>query len=378
MHIGGGDQTEMKTVKLLHAADLHLDSPFEGLSEDKAVQRRREQRELLRSLSQTAKSEGAQLVLLSGDLLDSDSTYLETSEELLRALEDMAVPVFIAPGNHDPYTAASPYARLSFPDNVHIFKGRPECVDLPELGVRVFGAGFTDRYSASLLQGFRCEKRADRLDLMCIHGELNPASSYNPISEAIIAESNMDYIALGHIHKGSGLKKSGNTYYAWPGCTEGRGFDETGEKQVYVVELSEDACSIKPICIAKRRYEILRLSPSEDVLAAVNAVLPHNAENDIYRLILEGETSVPPSVTALYDALADRFFALQIRDRTTMKRDVWENAGDDSLRGRFLLELKMKFDAAVDDDERAKITQAARWGLAALDKREEAVCHDNK
>lgn len=369
----------MREIKLLHAADLHLDSPFEGLSGDKAAMRRKEQRELLSSLAELARAEKVDLVLLAGDLLDSDSTYLETSEELCRSLGSIGVPVFIAAGNHDPYTATSPYAKLEFPENVHIFKGETECVELPGLGVRVFGASFTDKYSTSLLRDFSCDKREDVVDLMCLHGELSASSSYNPLTEAQIAASGMDYIALGHIHKGSGLQKCGNSYYAWPGCPEGRGFDETGEKQVYIVNVSCDACSISPVSIAKRRYEILRVRLTEgDALSAINAALPSDTSDDIYRIILEGETETPPDIAALYDALSDRFFALQLKDRTSLRRDVWESAGEDSLRGQFLLRLKAAWDKAGSDDEKNTVMQAARWGLAALDKAEEVVRHGDK
>ena len=68
----------MSKMKILHAADLHLDSPFEGLPAAKAAQRRQEQRELLKKIAHTAEAERAELVLLSGDLLDSDSAYMET------------------------------------------------------------------------------------------------------------------------------------------------------------------------------------------------------------------------------------------------------------------------------------------------------------
>lgn len=70
-------------------------------------------------------------------------------------------------------------------------------------------------------------------------------------------------------------------------------------------------------------------------------------------------------------------FSLQVRDETSLKRDVWESAGEDNLRGRFLMRLKTAFDEAKTDAEREKITQAARWGLAALDNREEVVRHDD-
>ena len=107
---GGGGATDM-ILKILHAADLHLDSPFEGLPAGKAAIRRAEQRQLLSRLAELAVREDVDLVLLSGDLLDSDSSYYETGEELVRCLRQMPMPVFIAPGNHDPYTRRSPCLR---------------------------------------------------------------------------------------------------------------------------------------------------------------------------------------------------------------------------------------------------------------------------
>ena len=70
------------SVRILHAADLHLDSPFEALSGAQAAQRRREQRDLLRALPELAKAHGAEIILLAGDLLDSGSPYPETAKAL--------------------------------------------------------------------------------------------------------------------------------------------------------------------------------------------------------------------------------------------------------------------------------------------------------
>ena len=98
----------MSMIKLLHAADLHLDSPFDGLPEAKAAQRRIEQRELLGRISDLARDQQVQLVLLSGDLLDSDSAYGETAEELVRILAGIPAQVIISPGNHDYYSHRSP------------------------------------------------------------------------------------------------------------------------------------------------------------------------------------------------------------------------------------------------------------------------------
>ncbi len=368
----------MSELKILHAADLHLDSPFEGLGTAKAAQRREEQRRLLYRIAQLAEAERVDLVLLAGDLLDSDSTYAETAEALAEALGSISAPVFISPGNHDFYSPRSPYARVKFPPNVHIFKSSAlECVELPNPGVRVWGAAFCDKYSPAMLSGFSAVKSAGMKDVMCIHGEVAAASNYNPMTELNIAASGMDYIAMGHIHKESGLKKSGATYYAWPGCPEGRGFDETGEKYVYIVSLGS-SCSVKPVCVAQRRYEILNAELSGgNVISDVLAALPENTENDVYRIILRGEAEEPPQPGAVTAALENKFFSLQVRDETVLKRDVWQGAGEDNLRGRFLSRLKAALDAAKTDAEREKISQAARWGLAALDNREEVVRHDD-
>ena len=73
---------------------------------------------------------------------------------------------------------------------------------------------------------------------MCLHGEVGvPGSRYDPISEAELARSGMAYIALGHAHAFSGLRRAGDSFYAWPGCPEGRGFDETGDKGVIVADV---------------------------------------------------------------------------------------------------------------------------------------------
>lgn len=381
MHIGGGDKADMSRIKILHAADLHLDSPFEGLSSSKAALRRSEQRELLGRLASLAESEQVHLVLLSGDLLDSDNAFFETGEELARSLSRINVPVFISPGNHDYYSPHSPYARLKLSENVHVFSsGGMECVELSELSVRVFGAGFTDKYSAPMLDGFHVDRRADMLSILCIHGEVGARDSvYNAISETQLKDSGMDYAALGHIHKASGLKKTGSTWYSWPGCPEGRGFDETGEKTVNIVELDGDNCTLETRCIASRRYETMNVDlTGTEPLLAIHTQLPDETVRDIYRIILTGETETPPDISRLEGNLSEFFFELQIRDETRLRRSVWERAGDDTLRGLFLMKLKERFDNAHDEAERIHIEQAARWGLAALDNMEEIRRHEDK
>ena len=130
-------------MKLLHAADFHLDAPFAALSPEKAALRRAEGRELLSRLAALAREEQVDLVLLSGDLFDSQSVYPETLTALREALAAIPVPVFIAPGNHDFYFPKSPYAARSWPGNVTIFDRETFTqIDLPALGCTIYGFSF--------------------------------------------------------------------------------------------------------------------------------------------------------------------------------------------------------------------------------------------
>ena len=364
----------MSAVRILHAADLHLDSPFEALPGALAAQRRSEQRALLRRLPELAAQYGAQIILLPGDLLDSDSAYGETAKLLAEVFEGVPAEVFIAPGNHDFYTPDCPYAKLRFPVNVHLFReNRLTAVSLPELNVRVWGAAFTDRRSAPLLRGFHCPRIPGQTELLCVHGEVgNPASPYNPISAEELAASGVDYAALGHVHRFGGVLRAGDTVYAWPGCPEGRGFDETGEKGVLLAEAAPGEAKAAFLPLDTRRYEILSVDVTEsEPLEAALRALPEDSARHIYRLRLVGERDRSPNLPALRAALEGMTFSLDLRDETRLRQDVWARAGEDTLRGLFLAALRRRYEAAQTPSERAKITAAARWGLAALDREEE-------
>ena len=367
------------SIRFLHAADLHLDSPFEALPAGKAAVRRSEQRLLLQRMAALVKEEQLQLVLLPGDLFDSEWSYAETGEALCACFRQMGVPVLIAPGNHDWYGPHSPYARLALPDNVYVFKKNElESVRISSLGVRIWGAAYLGKDSPSLLPGFRASRDDGLLNLLCLHGELTKADSpYAPVREEELAASGLQYAALGHVHQASGLRKAGETWYSWPGCPEGRGFDECGEKTVSIVELSGTDCTLRPVCISRRRYEVLNVNVTgSDPLLAIHSQLPDETARDIYRIVLSGEVDSPPDLRRLELNLGELFYALQLRDETRLRQDLWERAGEDSLRGLFLKKLREAAEGASPERQKL-IEQAARWGLAALDHREEVLTHDH-
>ena len=362
----------MFLIKFLHAADLHLDSPFHGLAPGQAQQRRQEQRKLLSDLAELSYEQNCDLVFLAGDLFDSDNAYPETVDALCRALSACRAQVFIAPGNHDCLYAGSPYLTADWPENVHIFKeSKISSVTLPGLGCQIYGAGFTSMDTPSLLEHFRVED-SQMLNVMVLHGDPETASSvYNPITKEQISESGLDYLALGHIHLRAEPRTLGKTVYAWPGCPMGRGFDELGQKGVYLGELDEKGCRLSFCPLPSRRYEILDIAAGDDPLAAIEAALPPDTERDIYRIRLTGESD-PIDVRALQEALSGKFYSLHIRDLTEAKTDLWQDAGEDSLKGQFLARLQARLDAA-DDTEKEILILAAKLGLSAMEGREEDI-----
>ena len=188
-------------LTIIHGADFHLDAPFAALPPDKARARRAEQRELLDRLAGLAEERRADVVLLSGDLLDGGQTYQETVQALARTLGGIPAPVFIAPGNHDCYGPRSVYAGTAWPDNVHIFSTvAVEGVELPGLNCVVHGAAFTTpQADRSPLMGFAAP-RDGRIHLMALHGDVEGKGRYGPIALEDIAASGLTYLALGHIN----------------------------------------------------------------------------------------------------------------------------------------------------------------------------------
>ena len=246
--------------------------------------------------------------------------------------------------------------------------------EVPELDLVVHGAAFTGPdQPESLLAGFTAPADG-KVHIGLLHGELDGAEDrYDPIRREEVSASGLAYLALGHVHKRMEPLTLGRTVCAWPGCLEGRGFDELGEKGFYKGTISDSGeVSLTFVPFARHRYEILEVDVTgKDPRTAVEAALPPDTAGDLYRILLTGETAEGGAGAAgLREALADRFYALEVRDRTRMAADLWHRAEEDSLRGLFLRELLARREAAEDEAARAEIDLAARFGLAALDHRD--------
>lgn len=359
-------------MRILHAADLHLDSAFAGLAEEKAALLRQESRDILRRMVDWGNDHGADVMLLSGDLFDSDRMYSQTARTLAQALARFRGRIFLSPGNHDFYAPGSGYDAVDWPENVHIFiSRRPQTVLLRSLNASVTGAAFTSAEEWEPFDGASFSGGDAPIRLGVLHGEVTRGESkYRAIPPAEIEKTNLTYLALGHVHRCAGVQRAGNTAYAYPGCLPGRGFDETGDKGFLYGEITPEKVELEFIPFAPRRYQSVTADITDrDPADAVRQALDPDCGQDICRVLLTGSRRENFSLSALTSELSGLCAALELTDETYPEEDVWARCGEDSLRGLFLQNLRARYDGA-DEDEKRQLLQAARFGLAALDNRD--------
>ncbi len=354
-------------IKILHTGDIHLDSAFVGLSPDTARERRIGLRSLFSKIIDVAIDENIDAIIMSGDQFDAYPIYPETAESFIHDLARAKVPVFLTPGNHDPYTADSPYRTLHFPDNVHIFTSdKLAAAEIPELSLRIFGACFTSAVNdENILSGFRAPDDGF-INIIALHANLN-SSGYCPITEDDIAASGADYIALSHIHKPTELKKAGNTYYSYCGCPEARAFDEKYDTGISIICFDEKNVTLSRRSVSDFRYRELTINISNN--SDIISQLPPVSGRELLRLTLVGECDTPDT-EALFELLRPRYYELFISDRTTPPRDLWSGIEEEGLRGIFLRSMREKLNTCTDEREREKILLAVRFGIDAIENRD--------
>ena len=352
-------------MKILHSADWHLDAPMTGYSEAQAEVLRRELRKIPEKIAKLCLAENCDLLILAGDLFDGSYTR-ESMTAVRTALKSVQIPVIITPGNHDFCDGNSPYEKEEWPSNVHIFtQPKLETISLPELDCRIYGAGYSSMDCPGLLKDFRAEGD-ERWHICVLHGDPTSASSpYCPVTKVQIQESGLDYLAMGHIHKG-GSFRAGETLCAWPGCPMGRGFDELGAKGVIIAQLA-DGISAGFVPLDTPRFYDEEVEVGDDPAASVSALLPAVDSSDFYRITLTGYSSCV-DISAIQKQFA-HIPNLELRDETLPEMDLWSSIGEDSLEGVY---FGLLHDATESQSEtiRRRAQLAARISRRILDGQE--------
>lgn len=230
-------------IRILHTADLHLDSPLRSLALRDSELRDKVQtasRAALTRIVQTALVEDVDALLIAGDLFDGAERSARTAAFLtlqLERLREGGIRVFYIKGNHD---AENPLTgELSLPENVHVFDGRGGKVQLAD-GVWVHGVSFANRHAPDSLLPKFSPPVAGAVNIAMLHTSLTGAEGHDPYAPCTVDDlkvAGFDYWALGHVHRRQVHSEA--PWIVMPGTPQGRDIGERGGKSATLVTIGE-------------------------------------------------------------------------------------------------------------------------------------------
>jgi DNA repair exonuclease SbcCD nuclease subunit len=292
-------------LKFIIAADIHLDSPMQGLSRYEGAPMdvlRGATRQALANLVSLAIEEKVAFVLLSGDLYDGDwrdyHTGLFLMQQLSR-LREAGVKVFVIYGNHDAESRIT--KSLHLPENVRVLSTKsPETVILEDFGVAIHGQGFAKRDVMENLADQYPDAGKGFFNIGMLHTALTGAEGhapYAPCTLGTLQSKGYDVWALGHVH----ARKVHNEepLILYPGNTQGRHARETGPKGCTLVSVEDRrVASFEHKDLHVVRWEVIPVdasghSAAVDVIdAAVAAVKSESGKGSgeglAARLLIQG------------------------------------------------------------------------------------------
>lgn len=257
-------------MKIVHAADLHLDSPLRGLTHYEGApvaEVRSATRTVLRSLVELCLEESAALLLIAGDLYDHDfrdySTALFFTEQMARLRQSGTRVVWIR-GNHDAANRITKHLRTAD----HVFElshGEPESRLFEDLGVAVHGQGYATRDTQENLARRYPPALSDLFNIGLLHTALDGREGHAPYAPCTVSDlkaTGYQYWALGHVHQREVVSEE--PYIVFPGNPQGRHIKETGPKGVTVLELeSGQLKSVQARVLDSVRWELCEVDVSD-------------------------------------------------------------------------------------------------------------------
>lgn len=401
-------------VKLIHTADLHLDSAFRSrFTKEEAENRRQKQLMAWKELLSFAVEKKVQGILIAGDLFDSPVVSHGTMDFFLSTIaEHPEISFFYLRGNHD--TENTFRYQENLPKNLFLFSDKGKKYRLND---RLLLAGveygtkdisFGENKGATQGAGQAAEQAVEQetvhgaealskneteseeeskflklkeedCNILLLHGALyqgTPKGDSLQGEEGIFLKNleklPLSYIALGHIHKGGEGKLNNGALWAYPGCLQGRGFDEEGERGFLYLKVEEEKKEIHKefIPIKQGEFRILEIELLEDegTLACLKKIEVEMekagiAKEDSLRIILKGKKGLEQerNLRYLQLQLQDSVFFLEIRDECELSWNREEAMKEKSLKGEFLRVL-----AAADNLSKEEQEEIIALGMGLL------------
>lgn len=261
-----------ESISFIHAADLHLDSPFKGLQNipEEIFQEIQESTfTTLDNLIEQAIIHKVDFLLLVGDLYDNDNQSLKAQVRLRNAfqkLKEYNIQVFLSYGNHDYLNERS--LSVQFPSNVHMFTSEKVSYfpfnKNKETLAHIYGFSYESRaVHDSKVLDYQRKNEQIPYHIGLLHGSITTNTEhdmYAPFHIEELKNTHMDYWALGHIHKREVLSDAPPIIY--PGNIQGRHRKEIGEKGCFFVEMNEFEVQKQFIPLESIRFEQVELDLS--------------------------------------------------------------------------------------------------------------------
>ena len=360
-------------MKFVHIADMHFDSPFVNLSEKDIMGdlRRLEQRKVFKKIIEYIKENNIKYFFISGDLYEHKYIKQSTIEYINKLFEEIPeTNIYIAPGNHDPYTKNSYYNKYNWSKNVKIFGPKVEKIETQD--VNIYGYGFDDFYcSDSGVENIEIEQ-SEKPNILIIHGNIDGSTiedmQYNSMSKKMLEEKGFDYVALGHIHK-KDYNTEENQKIVYPGSTISLGFDELGEHGMIVGDVEKNKLEIQFVKLddkqfTKRELNVDNIYSKEELIEKINELKIE--ENNYIEIILIGNRNFEINKYDLIRYILNNNI-IKIKDNTKIAYDLEKLENENTLKGLFIKEMNKKIKNAETEEEKEIIEKSIEIGLASLE-----------
>jgi len=346
-------------MKLIHCADLHLDSPLEAnLSKEMARERARELRDTFLRLVRYAEAEGVSAILIAGDLFDSSSVRVSTYRFFLETVAAYpSISFFYLAGNHDKGVKET---AEELPANLYCFSDEWRTYDLGE--VTVTGSETPNEETLELDES--------RCNILLLHGQDRQGAGKREkdvIRMGLLRGKGIDYLALGHIHSYRVLPIDARGTAVYSGCLEGRGFDECGECGFVLLDATATRISHRFVPFARRRLytvevDVEGVSSHAALEARVMEAVADVEASALVKVVLTGVRSDARllDTQTLVERLSEKLYFAKVKDESSVRIRSEDYERDTSLRGAF---VRRVLASTLTEEERRRVIAC---GLRAL------------
>lgn len=361
-------------MKLIHCADIHLDSRMSAnLSKEKARERKAELLATFRRMVEYAEKEGIRAIVIAGDLFDT-SRVSATARNLVRdtIVTHPGIDFYYLQGNHDEGSFLAGLEEK--PANLFLFGDSWVSYPADEAGnVVITGVELNADNAGSICNTLVLDP--GKINIVVLHGQESEHKARDKaqlIHLAGLRNKGIDYLALGHIHSYHAEKLDGRGCYCYPGCLEGRGFDECGEHGFVVLETDEAAGTVRHRFVpfaARNLYtipvDISACASTADILEEMKrqAAAAAYPEKSMIKFELVGNVDVQSEkeLEFLQKQFADSYYYVRLKDSSRYRVDYSAYELDMSLKGEFIRTVKAC--AELSEEEKAAVIH---YGIQAL------------